>query len=300
MTKTNEAGVEVQIPLENTIAFAVTQRCAGDSVKENGGKVQTDADKNMFSVQKKLFESKAYEAIKSHQGKVATWLTKNTVQMFGRRAIYLISKSAIADVDKQLQTFKKEKQLLTDAFLAVYPTMIEEAKKLLNSEFNSTDYKTVNEMSRKFDMTWFYISLAVSDNIPEEMQKQEVQKFQDIWQKTAIECREGLRLAFVKLLEHLNERLQPTAEGKAQRFHESNIENLLEFINTLERRNLTNDVELAKVANQVKDIVKDASAEDIRKSANVRKTLIEKIAKVSESCDTMISTVKARKFNLDE
>jgi hypothetical protein len=300
MTTETVAGTTVEIPQDNAIAFAVTFRKAGDRKKVSSQKVETDADKKMMTVQKKLFESEAFEAIRSFDAKITQWIQKNTVQIFGRRGIYLIAKDAIEDVEKQLQGFAKERKLLVDQFLKMYPLMVEAAKLLLNSEFQGSDYKSVETMGGKFNMAWYYISLATPDTLPKDVRESEVEKFREVWAKTAQECRDGLRFAFIELIEHLDEQLKPKEDGKQKKFFQSNIDNLLEFVDSLNRRNLTNDVELARVALQVKDLVAGAKAEEIRKSVDVRKAMLGEIAKVKETCNTLMSVEKRRKFDLED
>jgi hypothetical protein len=307
------AGMDVpMIDRNQAVAVSVTFRRLGDSRQGNMDEIETSADKDMGRFVKRLFcaaqadadgKEKArcaeYEAIRSFDNQTYNWILSQSVSLLGRRNVRLIKKDAVGEIDAYLKDRQRERQLLVNAFGKVYPIVVENARPMLNGQFRESDYPSVEEAVAKFSLEWDYLALGVPDNLPDDVKAEIAAKAEKTWAATAAEIRDGLRVGFVKLVEHLIDRLQAKGTEKKSKFHDSNIGNLLEFIDALERRNLTNDKALEEVANKAKALIASASSDDLKAKADVRGKMIEEMAKVKDAVDGLIGPEKRRKFNLD-
>jgi len=289
-----------QLNVADAVAFSLTQRKLGDKAEGDKKEVTTSADKEMIKIIKTLFDCPEFDAIVSFDAAVRKWIYGQTVTLLGRRNLYLTRKEGVKYIDQKMREYAGKRKELVDKFIQIYPIIIEKAKGQLNGQYDLGDYLSAERAARKFGMDWYYLQLGVPDNLPEDIRQEQQDKLAKQLNDAGEAIRDGLRVGFVKLVEHLLERLKPDADGKPQRFHESNIQNILDFIDALERRNLTNDAELVAVANQAKALIEGAEAKTIRQSTKVRTSMIENMGKVQQACDKLISPERRRMFDLED
>lgn len=298
-----------EVDRKNAVAITLTFHKLGDQREGNIDEMQTSADKGMMKAVKKLFGGEKegdsncseFDAIKSFDGKMYRWLCDQSVPLLGRRNVRLISSDAIATIEAKLVQAQKERSLLVNAFLKVYPIVIEAAKTKLNGQYNASDYPSVEAVGRKFSVDWNYLALGVPDNLPDEVKKEAAAKVENMWREAGEQIRDGLRIGFVKLVEHLLEKLTPAPDGKAKRFYDTNVTNIISFIDTLAQRNLTNDKALVEVANKAKALLVEYSqdCDKIKSDVKVRNSITASMSEIKAACDAMIGTEKRRKFQLD-
>lgn len=302
-----------KVRMEQAVALSITFRCAGDKRDGDMDEVTTSADKNMCRMVKKLFggkgdaegkddsKCKEYDAIVSFDGKTRRWITSQTVPLLGRRNVYLMSVDGVVKVNAALENAAKERELLVKAFLNVYPVVVEAAKSKLNGQYRDSDYPSVDSLAKKFGMDWNYLQLGVPENLPAEIRAAMVEKTTKMWESAGEQIRDSLRMGFVQMVEHLVAMLQPTADGKLKKFHDSNVEHILDFIDTLSQRDLTNDTGLQSIAAQAKKLIEE-SCTDIKKvktDATTKKAVVDGFNAIKESMNLMIGTEKRRKFDLE-
>lgn len=310
MTNSNDIP---KVELDKAVAVSLTFHRVGNQRDGDMGEVQTSADKNMCRMVKKLFggkgegdkndsKCKEYDAITSFDGKLYRWLCEQSVPLMGRRNVRLIGRDAVPTIEAKLVQAQKERQLLVNAFLQIYPIVIEAARTKLNGQYDESDYPTVQRVASKFSIDWNYLALGVPENLPAEVKQAMTDKVTKMWETAGEQIRDGLRIGFVKLVEHLLEMLQPKADGKKQKFYDSNVSNILYFIDTLAQRNLTNDAALVSVANQAKSLIEQYATDidKVKTDATTKKAVVDGMTAIKTACDAMIGTEKRRRFDLED
>lgn len=311
MTNENENMV-IDIPkvrLEQAVAITLSFHRLGSQRDGDMDEVETSCEKSMGRFVKKLFggkedgesKCKEYDAIVSYDNKLYRWLCDQSVSLMGRRNVRLVGRDAVNKIETTLAKAVKERQLLVDAFLIVYPLVIEAAKTKLNGQYDEGDYPSVERVATKFSIDWNYLALGVPENLPAEVRAAMSEKVTKMWEQAGEQIRDGLRIGFVKLVEHLITKLQPASDGKKQKFYDSNVTNILDFIDTLAQRDLTGDIALQQVAKQAKELI-ETHAKDIDKvktDASTKAAVVQGMAAIKASCDAMIGSEKRRKFDLE-
>src|SRR6201997_5796227 len=84
-----------------------------------------------------------------------------------------------------------------------------------------------------------------------------------------------MRTALAELVQHLAQRLQTTDEGKPVRLHKSAVSNLLDFLDTLDFRNLTNDAELKRFADEARALLTGVNMKDLKSTGDLRQRVRE-------------------------
>ena len=295
-----------QIDRSQAVALTVSFSRIGDKREGNMDEVSTSADKDMTKIVKKLFASASsdsakcaeFDAIRKFDSVTYIEVQRQTVPLLGRRNVRLLKADAVQSIDQYLTTRSRERQGLVTAFVKVYPAIILAAQAKLGQQYSASDYKDVEQVEGKFCMTWDYLALGVPDNLPDAVRAVVAEKAEKQWMEAASDIRDGLRQGMADLVDHLVSRLNAKDTDKKARFHDSNIGNVLEFIDALEKRDMTNDVALKAVADKARALIIDASPKDIRDRADSRKDMIGKMAEVKAATDSLLAPVKGRKFRL--
>jgi hypothetical protein len=109
-----------------------------------------------------------------------------------------------------------------------------------------------------------------------------------------------LRTKLYEMVEHLQEKLAPSADGSKKRLHETTVDNLKEFLTDFPFRNVSNDTELEAVVAKVKALIGDTDAATIRTSEDFRAKVHAGMAEVTATLGTLVEEAPSRKFRLDD
>jgi transcriptional regulator of met regulon len=192
---------------------------------------------------------------------------------------------------------------LVDRFCETYESSILEAQTKLGPRFNPGDYPTKDEARDSFKYRWSYMQFGVSEALKEistEMFRREQEKAEEQWKQVDSSIRTLLRTSMKELVDHMVERLTPGEDGKKKRFTKNSLENIEAFLRTFDARNLTDDVELQKVVEQVKKLTDGLPAEQVRTDEALRDSLKIGFDKIKTSLDGMIVLAPMRRIELPD
>lgn len=259
--------------------------------------------KDRMQLKKQLIVSKEYDAIKSFMGEIRAWVYRNTVPSFFKEGFQLVKLDGVEGIEKRMRRAVKEQlPALVEAFLAVYPQQIEEARKVLEpvGQFNANDYPPAEQMRRAFNITWNWISFTVPEGLPAELRQAEQDKLEKQFSDAGEQIKSALRVAFAELIKHAQERLTAAPGEKSKVFRDSMIGNIQEFIETFNQRNLLNDVELAQLVSRAKEILTGVNAQKVRDSADIKNKVVSGMAEITAKLGEMVIEKPARLFDLGD
>lgn len=161
-----------------------------------------------------------------------------------------------------------EREALIDAYCAEHPEEMGRAKRRLSAVWTDAWIDDVETVRSRFRATMDYLpeevpnpNLSIS---PRAMARAQA-NIEEKSVKIAAEARLAIREMLLGLLDNLREMLEPKDDGKAKRMYASNVENLSEFLDLFEKRNITDDAATEKVVGMLRQLIKpDADAEGIR------------------------------------
>jgi len=102
------------------------------------------------------------------------------------------------------------------------------------------------------------------------------------------------------LVGHMRDRLKDGPDGKPLKFKHTTVSKLVEFLETFEFRNVTDDGELTALVGKARELLKGVDAEDLRTTAELRTRVQQGMAAIAAELDTMVIKRGARKFRLEE
>lgn len=180
------------------------------------------------------------------------------------------------DYQDKIREFKKEFQQEVDYFLKNYPSYIDEAKIALNGMFNLKEYPSIEIVKDKFDFTIdvlpvpsgddFRLTLGdgdmseIRENVNKQVEQAVMQANRDLWQRVATPIK--------RMIDRLS---------KADAiFRDSLISNIKDIVSLIPDLNITDDIELVKISQEIKDSLTVYDTDILRENKDVRQEALQK------------------------
>jgi hypothetical protein len=288
---------------DRAVVLSLTIACLGTRRKVPATSVQVDADKDMLHVSKAILESDELDAIKTLDGEMRTWLGKRALPSPFRRGTFLIPLDLVEQVDGKIVEYQEKRRFLTDAFLAVYDKSVEDAKRRLNGLFDAADYPRADKVRASFCVGVQYLAFGVPEKlegIRKDLFEREKAKAEAQWKDAADEVRQALRAMLAELVDHMVERLHGNGDGKPKVFRDSLVENLSEYLELFDPRNITDDTQLAQLVERCRHTLDGVDADALRASDAIRTKVRLGMTQVQAVLDTMVVDRPARRILLED
>jgi hypothetical protein len=283
-----------------TVCIKIQRSRLGNSRKVSAAQVEVDTDKTLLRISKRLFDCPEYKAIANFDAEISRYL--ESVCLPFEKGVHLCPLPLLGEVDRKLKEFAQKRPALVESFLAVYPTICAQAPERHRALHDPRDFPSVERVREAFSFTWRYISFGVPDKLREiapELWDEERNKAAQLMTDAAKEAQQVMRTALAELVQHLAERLQNNEEGKPARLHKSAVSKLLDFLDTLDFRNVTVDAELKRLADEARGLIQGGSIKDLKSTAALREQVRTGMQEIAAQLDSMI--VKGgRKFRFEE
>ena len=265
----------------------------------NGEQVDRDA----LKTNKELLDSKELQAIGSFDAKTRVKLLTYCLPSYVDDGYYFLPISLIETVNDFLARRQTERTYLVNDFLAIYPAKRDSARLRLGPLFRSTDYPSEDDVRSTFTWTVRYISFSVPSSLSEisaDLFEQEKAKQERMWENAAREVEVGLTEALAGLVEHAIEKLSFQASGKPQVFRDSMVQNMNEFLDLFDKRNLTSNASLTALAGQARQLMAGVDPSTLRSNLGARERIREGFVGIQQVMDSMLVDRPVRAIDLDD
>lgn len=141
---------------------------------------------------------------------------------------------------------------LVNVFLIDYPTLVDNAKRVLNNMYNDDDYPSVDVIKDKFKMDMAIFPVPSTD-FRVQIASDELTRIQ---QDVEVRVKQAQQKAITEVWTRLYDRVKNMADKLADPksiFRDTLVENLREQCNMLSRLNFTDDPNLETMRQQVED-----------------------------------------------
>jgi len=263
--------------------------------------IKTDVDREMLHVAVDLFDAEELRECQNFLYALKARIRGYTVPSFLRGGMYLVKLEGVDQVERILNEAREGFRPLVDAFAAVSDTRREEAKERLGSAYDPAAYPTPDQIRGKYRISWRWLTL----NTPSSLKKiskalfdQEKQKAEEQLHSAVEEINKLLAAEAKKLADHLVERLTPDEDGKAKKFRDSSVQNISEFLDTFNIRNIGDNQDLNKQVERMRKLLNGVSPDDLRKSDQLREDVAGKFSEMSKQLDLLIVDKPARFLDL--
>ena len=220
-----------------------------------------------------------------------------------RRGTYLIPLDLVEQVDGKIVEYQEKRRFLADAFLAVYDSSVESAKKRLNGLFNVGDYPSADKVRAAFYVDVRYMAFGVPEKlegIRKDIFEREKAKAEASWKEASEEVRQAMRVGLADVVDHMVERLQGNGDGKPRVFRDTLVENMTEYLELFDPRNITDDTQLAQLVERCRNVLDGVDADALRASDAIRTKVRDGMVQVQATLDAMVIDRPARRIVLED
>jgi len=300
------------------VCYTVTLSKPGSVRKASTDKIDTDADKNLLRLSKRLFDCKEFDAIGKIDGRIRSYLMdeslahrKGTVAEVNipifKGGVYFIPYAMLEDVEEKVAELVAERRKAIDTFIAVYPAEKERAKQRLASMYNESQYLSSEELRDEFTEHFHLTELSAPGNMKKynkERYAAEAAKFEAELHNAADEMKLALRAGMLELINHLVEGLEKKQSGqKGARLADPTVDKVTDFLDNFEKRDIFDDVALKGLVAQAKDILKGKDDEflvdSLRNDSSYRGGVIAGLKNVGKELKQIAEKPRKRQMELD-
>jgi hypothetical protein len=283
-----------------TVCIKIQRTRLGNSKKVSSSQVDVDTDKSMLRISKRLFDCREFKAIANFDSEVSRYL--ESVCLPFERSVHICPLAMLITVDNRLKQFAEERPRLVEAFVEVYPALCDQAPERFRVLHNPLDFLPLDQVRAAFSFSWRYISFGVPDKLREispSLWEEERDKVARLMTEAAAEAQQLMRAVMAELVQHLADRLQDGPDGNPTRFHKTTVSKLLEFLDTFDLRNVTDDAELKSMVEQARALMQGVTVKDLKTTAQLRDHVRAGMSDIAAKLDTMV-VHGGRKIRFDE
>ncbi len=220
---------------------------------------------------------------------------------YPERGLRLVKLSKVQWLTEQIGGYQAELNEHLAALDEGWEQVKAEAKERLKDLYNPGDYPIIPSSSFGIQITFPAIKpddrmLALHPEIYAAEQARISAMFTDAVNRAEAAAADEL----AGLLEHLVERLQPEADGKAKKLHETTVDKLGDFVKRFKGLSIGSNASLDALIEQVEDMSSGLDVKTLRKSDNsARAQLAERIKALRGKVDELVIVRPSRDMEID-
>lgn len=275
--------------------FGTRKSLSADQRREAGETFDADAD--YLSAGKKLLNTKApeYKALTAIKGDILDYWRQHSLP-FPEDGIRLIKQDFLQEFDNRMHRFREQLAEKVAELDAVYSELKAQARERLGRLFDPADYPAT--LQGLFSVSWDFPSVTPPDYLQQlnpELYEREAEKIRARFAEAAAMAEEAFTAELAKLVGHLTERLNGTADdGRPKIFRDSAVENLKEFFDRFSALNIRSNAQLDALVSTARAAVSGVGPQDLRESGMLRNQVAERLAAVGEQLDSMMIAAPRR------
>lgn len=254
--------------------------------------------REQLAATKRLLASKALRNIDAIDRAVTRQLDVWCLPSPFRFGVFTVPLTLVPTVNMYLQTQAENRTNAVHAFVAEYAALIADAQNSLGPLFRANDYAPTDRVGETFKMIWSWATINTPSSlslVSSELYASERAKAEAKMVDAVHEIELALRVGFKELVDKMVERLQPGEDGKPKMVTKHFGENLREFLDVFEARNLSNDASLATLVSQARTLTGVVDVDTIRDSAAFRGELASAFAELSQNVEVLTVESRARR-----
>lgn len=229
-----------------------------------------------------------------------------------RGGLYVIALKSSIKAKRRIQEFIKDRQTILDGMLeeSNYNRIIEESQQSLGKNFDRSQYPPAEYIRSRYTVSYQIFCIDVKRSLEEfdvellaeekkqleEIFAEEREKRKDLLASAHDDFRTALRVNFLNLVQELEDRLTPDADGKTKILRESKVDDLVSFIENWSDKDITNDTELSEYVERAKNALTGVNPNKLRYSTDVRTTVQQVFHSITSEVSEMVVKTSNRQF----
>lgn len=232
------------------------------------------ASKKAASVYKNLFaECKELDAITKFQARARAEHYKLTMP-WNDHGARLLPTAALQDYKKSMNRYQDEFNLLVDAFLDKYDTLVAAAAFQLGTLFDRDEYLSREQVARRFRMDISFTPLPTAGDfrldIESEVQQELIEQYERRLEAQLTQATQENWTRLYDALKRMSDRLVIEEDGKKRVFHDTLVTNAQELCELLTAMNVTRDPKLESARRQLESVLSGVTPKELREEDGTR------------------------------
>lgn len=221
-------------------------------------------------------------------GKVAnavrTWHYTVT-QPWGDNGDRVLNMATFVDYKSRLTEYEQQFATAVNNFLNDYDTLVAAAAFQLGDLFNREDYPVREQIQDKFGFRYSFTPLPTAGDFRVDIGEQGLSELRDHYEGVMAERTQAamkdawdrLYDALSKMSERLADDVGPDGVAKRKIFRDSLVDNAVEVCNLLKHFNITGDLRMEAMRQQLEDTMRHVDAASLRESDLLREQTKQKV-----------------------
>lgn len=255
--------------------------------------------KALLALTKRLLNSPETSAVRQRDENFRKHL--QTVTTPFRPGFYLVPVGLVERVDRDALGWETDRDALADRAAEAYPGHVTAMAERLGSLYNPLDYPTQERFRAAFWVDWRFVDFGVP-NILREIKADVFEREREKLARTGAQAREmveqHLAGSLLKITDHVAALLKPRANGKMPALRDGALDRLLDFLNTVEARNVTDFKGLQTVTTRLKAMAKGLNIELLRDDEELRARTAVAIEEAKAAVDELVTEDTRRAIRL--
>jgi hypothetical protein len=251
-------------------SFGEFRKASLNNVEVKKGDDEKEADKKLLSLTKRLIDCAEVKAITQHDKVFSIYL--RSVAAPYRPGMFLVPLGMVEHLDQRAREWEAKREELVEVAARAYPARVEAMRGPLGPMWRRDDYPPQDEFRRAYWVSWRFVDFgapALLQTVKAEVFARERQKVEREAQRAAELIRQHLRQTLLDMTQHLASLLVPK-DGKFPALRGGALDRLLEFVGSINLRDVTNDVDLRSVVRRLDGIGKGLTFEQLRDDEALR------------------------------
>lgn len=231
-----------------------------------------------------LADDPTHKQLLNYRQTVYNWLRRSTYDWSG--SLRLLPVVNLPKFKAEFHQHEKAYFALRDAFLDKYPTIVSNMAFKQGDMFNRSEYPSVDQIKDKFRIRLYVAEVptsdyrcAIADDLAEDLKLTYQKQIND---EIVPQVMADISNQFMEVMESIShccgyDEIGTSADGevktKKRKIYEGTIEKARALCDTFRGFNLTNDEELAKASESLKNVLNGVDADDLRESDAVRESV---------------------------
>jgi len=252
------------------------------AAKGSGSKKAASVYKNLFA------ECKELEAITKFQARARAEHYRLTMP-WNDHGARLLPTAALQDYKKSMNRYQGEFDLLVEAFLDKYDTLVAAAAFQLGTLFDRDEYLSRAQVARRFRMDISFTPLPTAGDfrldIESEVQRELVEQYESKLRSSLSQATRDSWSRLYDALKRLSDRLVIEEDGKKRVFHDTMVTGAAELCELLHVMNVTQDPELTKASRQLEAVLSGVTPKELREEDGTRILTKQKVDAILDAFD---------------
>ena len=256
------------------------------------------AEGKFLSAGKKLLDTRHphFKAVTSVKGQATTFWRSISLP-YPEPGLRLIRRDQIEEFTEKMGGFKRDLDRAVRALDRELESLKSAAQDRLGRLFDPSDYP--RSLAGEFDLNWDFPSIEPPDylrRLHPDLYREECRRAQARFNEAVQLAETAFTEELSKLVEHLQERLAGSDDGKPKVFRDSAVENLKEFFSRFRQLSIGSDEQLDAVVRQAESLLGETAPQELRNQSGTRQWIAEGLAEVRQALDPLLVDRPRRKI----